>query len=78
MCLIGVYTPSTKITSILAFPQSLWSSLAELSDGLQSSFCPKENLTRTSHVLQFFKVMGVLEGLKEVANVLLRIIASQL
>ena len=39
-------------------PLPLWNSLSEftevLSSGLQSLFCPKWNLTRNSHIVQFF------------------------
>ena len=41
-------------------PLPLWSSLSELSEmlppGLQSSFCPKENLTPNSQVVHLFLI----------------------
>ena len=52
-----MYSPFAKITSVLTFPP-LWSSFSELSEmlspGLQSSVCPKQNLTCNSHVVLVF------------------------
>ena len=54
-----MYCLFTKITYILSFPLvPLWSSLSELSEvlspGLWSSFCPKQNSTRSSHIVHLF------------------------
>ena len=60
MCLIACTFPSRKSHIYCPFPLSLWSRFSELSAvlslRLQSSFCPKENLTGNSHVVHFFHV----------------------
>ena len=53
--------PFIHITYVLVFTlQPLWSSFSELSEvlspSLQSSFCPKENLTHNSQVVHLFSV----------------------
>ena len=52
--------PFTKTLYIHFPPLLLWSSLSELSEmlspGLQSSFCPKQNLTHNSQAVPLFLV----------------------
>ena len=58
----------TKTLYIDLSPLPLWSSLSELSEmlppGLQSSFCPKYNLTCNSQVVYLFSVDSLIPGLE--------------
>ena len=55
-----MHSPFTKVTYILSSSPPLWSSLSALSEvlspRLQSSRCPKQNLTHNSHIVHFFKL----------------------
>ena len=52
-----MYSPFTKVTCTLTFLLPLAGGISKLSQalssGLQSSFCPRSNLSRISHMLQF-------------------------
>ena len=57
---MALNSPFTKSLYVDFPPLLLWSSLSELSEmlppRLQSSFCPKENLTHNSQVVHLFLV----------------------